>query len=271
MLGLELSPTAAAIFRRSSPYNPSTDALFAALTGSYSDALKLAINTAIIALKDLGAWADFDVLYVKGAFPGTSAANIADGYLNWKAPGSFKLIPVNSPTNGDGYWQGDGASARLRTQYTPSVNGVKYTQNSSSIMLWAKEAAVAATADAGAVNGLNPAYLDARATATQVIGVMNGAGAIVVASTDGLGLTMIQRRATNDVRVYKGGAQLGATLTTSASTGVPTNEQWVLGGNSTQFSSGKKIQLAAWGASQVGREASIPPIFQTLFTAAGTI
>jgi hypothetical protein len=273
MLSLGLSICSPAVWSNGAfvPSSASTAALLAALTGSYSKSLKQAWDDAIGAMEASGAWADFDILYPKGAIPGTSAANIADGYLNWKNPGAFTLISVNSTTNGDGYWQGDGSSARLRTQFTPSLHAVKYLQNDASLMLWAKEASAGSTADAGSINaGSPPAILYVLTASNNAQGTINGSGA-TTASSNGLGLTIVQRRANDDVRLYKNGSQIGTTNTGLASTGNPSGEQWILGGNSTQFSSGKKIQLAAWGASQASREASIYSTFQTLFTAAGTI
>lgn len=252
-------------------YDPASIALFDAFTGHYSNAVYNAINAAIVDLKTSGAWDDFDVLYPKGAIPGTSAANIADGYLNWKSPGTFTLIAVNSPINGNGYWQGDGASARLRTQYTPSVSAVKYLQNDASVGAWAKLATTAGIVDLGNFNVAPQFYLYIRNATTTSATVVNGGTVIPRGSTNGLGLTIAQRRASNDLRLWNNGSQLGTTETTVASTGRPTAEQWILGGNSTQFSSVKQIQLAWWGASQTGREATLYSIFQTLFTAAGTI
>lgn len=269
MLSLGLSITSPAIWRKASPYDPATDALFAALTGSYSDALKLAINDAIISLKTLGAWDDFDVLYPIGAIPGTDAANADDSRLNWKSPGNFTAIPVNAPTHGNGYWQGDGSSSRLRTQYTPSVNGVKYTRDEASMAVWSQTNLVANVADIGGV-GTSTAFIVTKFHATSgMLARLNDITNTIFATADSLGMYQSQRTSSNAVKIYKNGSLLGTNSSTT-SNGIAPLEQWICGANNSQFSS-RKVSLAWWGASQTGRESSLYTIFQTLFTAAGTI
>jgi hypothetical protein len=249
--------------------NAETNTFIAALTGTYPKSLKQAWDDAIGALKTSGAWADFDILYIKGAIPGTSAANIADGYLNWKNPATFTLIPVNSPTNGNGYWQGDGASSRFRTQYTPSADGVTYVQGSASIWFYSLTDIQSNSHTIG--NGsVNPkARIAPRTTTNLVAGHINDETQLTAANAASTGLFGVQRRGSTDLRLWRNGSQVGSTSAT-ASTGVPTQEQWVCGANSTAFAT-NQIALAAWGASQSGREAGINTVFQNLLTAAGTI
>jgi hypothetical protein len=270
MLSLGLSICSPAVWSSGAfvPSNAETATLLAALTGSYTRTLKQAWDDAIGALKASGAWEDFDVLYPIGAIPGVAAGNAADSKLNWKDPSNFALVEVNSPTHGSGYWQGDGASSRLRTQWTPSTHGVKYIQDDASVWLWSETDSQSASSDTGNASAAPASQIYCRYTDgkmyARVNGVPNSSGA-VAAST---GLFVAQRRAANDVRGFRNGTQVFAD--TEASTGLPTQEQWICGANSNSFSA-RRLLLAAWAASQTGREAGSSTIFQTLFTAAGTI
>ena len=210
------------------------------------------------------------MLYPKGAIPGTDAANIADGYLNWKAPGSaFTLIPVNSPTNGNGYWQGDGSSSRLRTQYTPSVNGVKLIQDSASALVWSLTEGNSNSVDVGNSSVTPNIWMVLRSAGNTTQFKINDNTVSSVGSSSAVGMFMAQRRGASDKRAFVNGSQVGG-VSAIASTGLPTSEQWVLGGNSVSFSA-RKFCFAAWGASQAGREAAIYATWQACFTAAGTI
>jgi hypothetical protein len=271
-LGLGLGVCSPAVVRNDLfvPSNAETAALLAALTGNYSKALKHEWDTAIGALKAVEAWQDFDILYPIGAIPGTASENAADSRLNWKNPGTFTAIGVNLPTHGSGYWQGDGSSSRLRTQYTPSINGVKFTQNDAAIWAWSLTDSAQTAYDLGNASVAPATSLNFKNASNNQQSIINrSAGSLTGAVADGLGMIGVQCRGSTDNRNWKNGSQIGSTGT-GTTTGVPTQEQWICGSNSTMFSS-RRIALASWGASQSGREASLYTIFQTLFTAAGTI
>jgi hypothetical protein len=271
MLSIGLAITSPAVWRGGSfvPSNVETATLLAALTGSYTKTLKQAWDDAIGASKVDGSWADFDILYPKGAIPGTSAENVADGYLNWKNPAAFTLVPVNSPTNGNGYWQGDGVSSRLRTQYTPATHGVKYTQNDASMWVWCLTDSTQDAYDIGNLSSAPLGAINCRSASSFVTSLINrGTTSLASAVAAATGLIGVQCRGATDNRNWRNGSQIGSGST--ATTGLPTQEQWILGANATNFST-RRIALAAWGASQSGREASMYTTFQTLFTAAGTI
>jgi hypothetical protein len=269
MLSLGISICSPAVWANGAfvPSSASTAALLAALTGVYSRSLKQAWDDAIGASETDGSWADFDILYPKGAIPGTSAANISDGYINWKNPAAFTLTPINSPTNGNGYWQGDGSSSRLRTGYNPTTDGVKFTQDDASIWVWSNTDGTSVAASIG--NVVSPqAIIYPMNTDNKAYGRVNSASAFTGNVTDGIGLYCVQRRAAGDVRMFKNGSQIANS--TTASTGLANQEQWICGANSSLFGT-RKIMFGAWGAKQEGRESAIYSRWQTVFTAAGTI
>jgi hypothetical protein len=271
MLNLGLSICSPAVWMNGIfvPSSAATATLLAALSGSYSKSLKQAWDDAIGASEADGSWADFDVLYPIGAIPGTASANADDSRINWKNPGTFNLAAVNSPTHGNGYWQGDGSSSRLRTGYTPSTHGVKYLQDDASLWMWSLTSDLLTIVDIGN-SQLSPFSLVwCRFTGDIVIGRVNNSTNVVGSSiTDGSGLICVQRRGAIDARIFKNGTQLGTNAT--ASVGRPTQEQWICGANNASFST-RKTCFAAWGASQAGRESAIHSRWQTVFSAAGTI
>lgn len=79
--------------------------LFAAMSVEPDAARKTLINDLIAGLKADGIWAELDLLYVKAAHDAQA------GRLNWKNPGTFDLIEVNSPAfHTDRGYTGDGST-----------------------------------------------------------------------------------------------------------------------------------------------------------------
>ncbi|NUJ81175.1 hypothetical protein HUN39_14255 [Methylocystis sp. FS] len=268
MLSLGLSITSPAVLSTGVSHDPAANALFAALTGSYSDELKTAFEAAIVAMKDNNIWDKIDVLYPFAAIPGVDAANASDSLLNWKSPGTFTALQVNSPSHGNGYWAGDGVSSRLRTQWTPSTNAVNYTTNLASAACWIKNDVTLNAPDIGNVI-LPRLNITGRYGAGGALTQINNGTNVITATANSIGLLMAQRISASEVVNFKNGVELGRNAATAA-TGVPTQEQWILGGNASQFSP-RQIMLAWWGDALIGKEATLYSIFQTLFTAAGTI
>lgn len=231
-------------------YDSDAQAIFAAFTTPPDAARKALINAYVAGLKADGVWAVLDVLYVMAAADSQAAT------INWRAPASFALVGVNSPgfTTDRGY-TGNGTSSRLRTQYTPSVNGVNYTQDSSSCWLFSLSNTQSNNNDIGSATAPR-VNLNVRNATDQSSGDINNAAGVTmnVSNTNGIGFFGIQRRAAADRRLWANGTQLGATSTT-ASTAVASQEQWVCGTNSATFSA-RQQAVAAWGASLAGLESA---------------
>lgn len=259
-------PNKAVLFRRPSApaYDPAAQALFAVLSTQPSDTIKAAINTAIVDLKTINAWDDYDRLWPFGAMP-TSA----DSLIDWKNPSGLPLVIVNSPVfTAYSDWQGDASSARLRTQYTPSTDAVKFTANDASISLWSLTDATVSTIELGNVTSSPRAEMSVKWADGNSYAAVNSPTEVFIAVADSLGFYIGQRRASNDLRLFKNGVQIATSAIASA--GLPTQEQWVCASNSGYYSN-KKLALVAWGASQAGREAAIYNIFLTLFQATGAV
>jgi hypothetical protein len=114
-------------------YQPETKTLLVALTGTYSAARKKEIDKLIKSLKTSGVWAKLDV------FQMYAALNRADSVVNWKNPGTFNAILVNSPTftANKGILSGNGIC--VNSQYNPYLGGVNYTQDNVSIGTYIQE------------------------------------------------------------------------------------------------------------------------------------
>jgi hypothetical protein len=250
-------------FAVASGFEPEADTLFAAMTSQPDATRKALINGLIAGLKADGIWSQLDLFYI------TAAHDAQAALLNWKSPGTFDLIAVNSPgfTVDRGY-TGDGASSRLRTQYIPSTHAVNLTQNSASAWVWSRTAAAASTTigDIGNTTG-NRISVVARNNVDNQRTWINDTTASDRAVVTGAGLSGTSRTASGVKKLWKDGSQLGADFAVT-STGLPTTEQWVLGANSGHFSV-KEIAAALWGSSLSGLETSLKNRLQTYMTGVG--
>ena len=85
-------------------------------------------NTLVTSLKSAGVWDKLDLFYV---FASDCDSDFAT--LNWKAPSTFQISKVSSPTfTTDVGFSGNGTSYYLDTDYTPSDDGNNYTQDAAS-------------------------------------------------------------------------------------------------------------------------------------------
>jgi len=105
---------------------PEADLLIDTMTVRPQGNRAFLISDTIRRLKAADIWAKLDVLWMLAAHDAQA------GRLNWKAPASFALTAVNSPTfTADRGYQGDGSTSYLNTGWNPATNGVNYTLNSA--------------------------------------------------------------------------------------------------------------------------------------------
>ena len=101
--------------------------LYNALSTLPSLAQQAAMVTLITSLKAAGVWQLLDLLYI-------FAAPTAQGaLLNWKSPGLYTAVPVNTPffTPNRGFT--NTGSSYIDTTFIPSTNGVKFTRDGAHI------------------------------------------------------------------------------------------------------------------------------------------
>jgi hypothetical protein len=228
-------------------YDAASLAIFASFDVAPTEARKAAINTLVVALKASYVWDSLDLLYV------LAAADAQAARINWKNPGVKTASAVNAPTfNADRGYTGDGSSSRLDTGWTPSTEGVNYTQDSASMWVWSLTNSQSSGSDAGNLSTPPTMRIAARTATDEFFYRANDAISNTVASTtSSLGFFGSQRRAATDKRAWRNGVQLA--LVGTASTGIPAQSQWICGANNSAFSS-RQLAAAAWGASLSGKE-----------------
>jgi hypothetical protein len=245
-------------------FDPDAVTVWSSFSTPPSDSDKTNINNLVVALKEAGIWSELDVLYV------LAAANSNAAVKNWKAPGTFSLSLVNSPTfTAYRGFTGDGASAYLNTGWTPSTHGVKFTQNDASVWAWPINNIASNSSIAGSVSS-HYCFLYPRTVGGAAAIYLNSAagGASVSSVGDARGFIGGQRRGASDVRLFKNGVQIATN--NQASTGVPTASMWVLGAYPSSYSSFQN-SFSAWGSSLSGKEAAFDAAVRTYLTAVGAI
>lgn len=246
-------------------YNPAAIAIFNSFTTPATTARKNLINQTVVALINAGIWADLDVLYM------LAAADSQAARINWKAPGTFTCSLVGGgPTfQADRGFTGNGSTQALDTGYTPSTQGVKYTQNDASAWAWDLTAAEEdGASDVG--NATAPRLkLAPRGTGSTSLFRINDNTDQSNPSSSALGFWGAQRRGATDKRTWMNGAQVGTTANT-ASTGLPAQSQWICGANSSLFSV-HQMSAAAWGSSLNGLEAAFYTAVSAYMTGVGIV
>jgi hypothetical protein len=121
-------------------YDPDALLYFAQLVPQPSNAFKDAINTYIVDLKAANIFQSLDRLWL---FATEYQQNARVSLVN---PGSTQIIEVNSPTwTALRGYTGNGTNMYLRSQFVPSVDGVKYVLNDSSANIYCRTALVNST------------------------------------------------------------------------------------------------------------------------------
>lgn len=191
--------------------NSEAAAWVAAFTTEPSDADKGYYDTFVGALKAASIWTKIDVLWWLGG-PDSQASRI-----NAKDPGNLTLGLVNSPsfTAYRGF-TGDGSTSYLTTGYNPSTFGGQYTLNSAHIAIYSRTSALVAACDMGCRVSAsdNQACVFVRSTGDVASFRLNqDAAGTGTASTNGSGLFVVRRSASNAEAIFRNGSSLGTDTT----------------------------------------------------------
>jgi len=214
---------------------PQTLALIAAMTVPPSDARAILINNLMTVIVNNGITGDL--------FYALCAHDAQAARLNWLAPSSYALLPINGPTfTTDSGYQGDGLSSYLRTQYNASTNAVAFTLNGGSIGISSLTNDNTGM-DMGALNSVST-FTQIRNAGIQGGRINNAGTATSVASSSGIGTTILVRDSATTEKIYREGSQVGAA--TINATGIPNREVIVLGRNNTTPTYGTKKLAAAF-------------------------
>ena len=175
---------------------------------------KNAENTAIIALKDTTIWNKLDGLHF------ISPTNLATASVNAKNPGTFDLIPVNTPSHSINGVDFNGSTQYFRTGWTPN------THNPGGIhMAFYSRQDVSNNAFVmGCQSATGKATIQPRNGTTVAIGVnSNNTISLSGANPDSLGFFIATREGETDLKFYKNGAILS-----TGSAGSSINSTWEL-------------------------------------------
>lgn len=165
-------------------YRPESIAIFAAHAVQLTQAQKILVDTQVGLLIDDGSWAAADAIW----FP--MMVTEQQSLINWKNPGTYTLIPVNfasSFVTKVGFPAVLANSTYIRTQYTPDINGVNWTQNNAKLLCYIKDNV---QDDGRAIGGISNGntMIRPRDTSNQFLGRVNGANHTGTANSNGDGL-----------------------------------------------------------------------------------
>jgi hypothetical protein len=205
-----------------------------------------------------GVWTELDALWVfiVGSGQGSQAA-----LINWKDPNQFTLIPsgfnFGDFSEKNGYTTNPSNSTYFRTQFTPSVNGVKYSLNSSSFGISLKNNIQDASNTAmGVWDGTNFAIIRPRSNSDAIAAYINETGGTFTSNNNSSGLNSIIRQGASTTKIYRGQTLL--TTGSSTSTGLPTKEFYIGARNSNGLASlfiSNTIELVYIGSGDVDHAA----------------
>lgn len=234
-----------------------------------SEAQRTKQNQLVINLKAAGIWSLLDILYIFATDGGTDFATI-----NWKAPSSFQITKVNTPTftNNEGF-NFNGTTQYLNTNWRPGTDGINYTQNSASVGVYVNEAVTAnSLLDFGCSNNADGItqgiFLNSRNDSNNATNRTNDNTTFTASVSTSLGFNMNQRRASNDKREWKDGSQVGSTQTTTSTTPPTVNLFFgASNGNGTAVTpSTRELGCAFAGSSLSGLENTFYTHWNTYFT-----
>lgn len=235
----------------SASFLPESIAIINAMIPTPNIFRQILINNFVSALIAADIWNSLDRLWVM------AAVNEQSAQLDWKSPATVgrALLPINAPVfQTDRGYTGNGTTSTISTLYTPSVDGVTYTQDDASFWVWSRTAGAVSIADAGNVTGFRNLIQLQNSGSTIVSRVNTSVGAAVQtgAGITGIGLFGATRRSIADQRNWQNGVQVGATGIT-VSEGIPAAVQWIGGSNPSSFS-GRQFSIGAFGNSLSGKE-----------------
>jgi hypothetical protein len=235
-----------------------------------SDAQQTLQNQFILDLKSADIWDGLDLLYLFATDGDSDFAKI-----NWKDPGNFTATEVNSPTfDASVGFGGNGSSSYLNTGWDPDNNGVNFTLNEGGVFAYSNTNLItpANTYLFGSHNSANAGRVELipKSNTSVHVYAINGAGTDSVGSTvNSEGFFHIRRTATNDLRLYKNGAQVGLTETGVTTDALNDDDIYLLVSNFNGTPTNHilaQISVFGIGASLTGKETELYNAWNDYFT-----
>lgn len=246
-------------------YDPDAVAYFNQLSTQPSADFKVAVNTLVKTLKADGNWTALDRLWIHATEIQQHAT------ISLVNPTSTAITEVNSPTwtANQGY-TGNGSNMYLNTNFTPSTQSTKSSQNNAHFSVYN---VLSRTANTGAFGGNNATSVTAifpRFTGNVFFGYVNdNHGAVGYASASSQGLYSVRRISSTEIEYFKNGTSLGTESSNSVS--LPSVNLFLLARNnngSTVNYSNDRVAISLYGAGDINN-ASLYTAIQTFATTRG--
>lgn len=253
-------------------YGDEALALIDAMSAQPSETRQALIDSTIAALKTADLWDDLDVLYILAAHDAQAAR------LNWKAPGSYAATVIGSPTfTADQGYTGDASTGALDTGWTPSTNGVTFTQDAAHVSAWTRTSRTAdalyAMFGARRVAATANTELLPHLTAGVAFGRVNCAANGVAPPANIQGFWVVDRPDATGIGIYVNDVALTAPAA-DTSVGLPDRSMYLLAtnGGSVTRPSGDQISIFTAGAALgATKRTALYTILQTYLTAIGAV
>lgn len=218
-------------------------------------------------LVDASIWTALDLFYVL-AHNGTESY----GFLNWKAPTTFRATKVGTTTftTNDGV-KGNGSTGRYSLNYAPGTNGVNWTQNNAGFFVQVKESTGATDFVCGSGDAANAKgnIFRPRSTTDSASHILNNDTVQNPSSiTDGSGLWLVSRVSSTRFDIFRNGTSQVSYTTGVNTTGRTTfNIQLFcanINGGVSGFTS-KTLRVYGAGSNLSGKESTLNTIWNTYF------
>jgi len=231
------------------------------------------LNNFCKCLKENDIYSYLDIMYIFAIDGDSDMATI-----NFITPASYQITKVNSPTFSSGGFTGNGTTSYLNDPWVSGTNGVHYTQNDASAIVWINSnVSNDSQVDFGYENNLgntqNLSLISKRA-ASNVARYRINHGTITdpsIPSATSVGLYHLQRTASTTTALFKNGSTLGTGSETSAALQTAWN-LFLLARNDSGAGAGfstRQMSFFAAGASLSGKELKFYNCWNTYKTAIG--
>lgn len=172
-----------------------------------SDAQITKQNNLILHFKYSGIWDLFDVLYIM------NAGSQEYSTLNFKNPNTNQITSLNSPAwANNGGSTGNGINSYLDTNFNPVTQGVNYTLDNASRIIWVK------TDGGSLIDGITTTGNNRATTTSSTQQRINQGTTNLNASANlaGTGLKAINRTSNNNVEIFVNTTQFSRTAASSS-------------------------------------------------------
>jgi len=239
------SSSSDATFVTASPYSAEANAFFARLSTQPTTERKVLYDNLITDLVDADIWENLDALYV------FAAADTATSLINLVSSSFTATKDASAPFTADRGYTGVGLSGyAIDSNFNPTTANGNYSQNSATAFIWNNSYQNSNQEVMGTTAGFDKLELYTRCCGGARYHRFNDDSEISETTSDGSGLTALDRSASGSYNIYQQGIlRKNRTVT---STGIPNNDITFIGANSSPV-----ISVGGFGGSLTAEQHSI--------------